>query len=131
MINIQNIVLEEINKYFGTQVLSEGLFEADNEGEGNVKHSGNKPKSDKQKEVERKIEKYKEREGEDATTNNAESVIRFLKHECINASKVLERATGLDPTSAASEASKYASGEWPVTENLVNTVNEIKAELNS
>lgn len=129
MFDIKNIVLEEINKYFGFQLLSEGLFEEPEE----ERPSKKKHKSDKQKEVERKIEKAHAREGEAATENNAESVIAFLKHPCINASKVLERATGLDPTSASSEAAKIASGEdgWEVTENLVNTVNDIKAELAS
>ena len=125
--DIENIVLEEINKYFGFQLLSEGLFE-EPEAPKPKKH-----KSDKQKEVERKIEKAHARDGKTATENNAQSVIAFLKHPCINASKVLERATGLDPTSASSEAAKIASGEdgWEVTENLVDTVNEIKAELTS
>ena len=132
-INIKNIVLEEVNKYFKTQLLiSEGLFENDDEGsEEEPKRSGKM--SEKQKEIQKRIEKAHEREGEKATENNAEGVIKFLTHPCINASKVLERATGLDPTSASSEASKIASREegWEPSENLVNTVNEIKAELAS
>lgn len=131
-INVKRIVLEEINKYFKTQLLiSEGLFEADEDETPKRK----KPKhvSDKQKEIQKKIEKARARDGETATENNADSVVKFLQHPCINASKVLERATGLDPTSASSEASKIADMEdgWEVTENLVNTVNDIKAELAS
>ena len=132
-INVKRIVLEEINKYFKTQLLiSEGLFEADDEK--TPKHKKQKKhKSDKQKEWEQKIENARERDGEAATENNADSVIKFLQHPCINASKVLEMATDLAPTSASSEASKIASGEegWEVTENLVNVVNQIKAELAS
>lgn len=131
-INVQGIVLEEINKYFKTQMLSEGLFEGDDEGSEEPKHH-KKKMSDKQKEIQKRIEKARKRDGAEATENNADSVIKFLQHPCINASKVLERATGLDPTSASSEAAKIASGEegWEVTENLVNTVNDIKAELAS
>ena len=131
-VNVKKIVLEEINKYFKTQLLiSEGLFEADTEE--TPKRKTPKHTSDKQKEIMKKIEKARARDGEKATKNNAETVVKFLQHPCINASKVLERATGLDPTSASSEASKIADMKdgWEVTENLVNTVNDIKSELAS
>ena len=131
-LNIQGIVLEEINKYFNSHLLSEGLFE--DAEEGSEDDGSEKPKekmSAKEKFYHDQSENYEKREKGEADSNNAESARKFLSHECINASKVLERATGLDPTSASSEASKYISGEWPITRNLVETINEIKAELNS
>lgn len=129
-INVKKIVLEEINQYFKTQMLSEGLFEDEDEGSEN-QSSNQDNLTDWQKKRKKDKEEYDKREGGEADSNNAKSAIKFLSHDCINASKVLERATGLDPTSASSEASKYISGEWPITKNLVETINQIKAELTS
>ena len=138
-INVKNIVLEEINKYFKTQLLiSEGFYEEKEESsdptpdDAKEKKSKHK-KTDKQKEWEKKIERAKKRDGAEATDNHAQMVIKFLRHPAINASYVLERATGLDPTSASSEASKIANMEegWEVGETLVDVVNQIKAELTS
>ena len=135
-INIQGIVLEEMDKYFNTLLISEGSFKDKKKqkvAKNQEKRPKNKKMSDKQKAILKKIEKAFERDGAEATENNAEMVINFLRHPCINASKVLELATGLDPTSASSEASKIANKEpgWEVSENLVKTVNRIKAELAS
>lgn len=139
-INVKNIVLEEINKYFKTQLLiSEGFYEEKEESsdptpDDDAKEKKSKrKKTDKEKEWEKKIEHARKRDGAEATDNNAQMVIKFLKHPAINASYVLEKATGLDPTSASSEASKIANMEegWEVGETLVDVVNQIKAELTS
>ena len=78
---------------------------------------------------EERTEKAHKREGEKINTADSGKVKKFLNNPYINVSKVIEDATGLEPTSASSEGSKFASGERPITQNLQNTVNRILQDL--
>ena len=78
---------------------------------------------------EERTEKAHKREGEKINTADSGKVRKFLNNPYINVSKVIEDATGLEPTSASSEGSKFASGERPITQNLEDTVNKILQDL--
>ena len=71
----------------------------------------------------------KEREGNKINHADSDRVRKFLNNPYINVSKVVEKATGLDPTSASSEGSKFASGEREISENLANVVYTILQQL--
>ena len=71
----------------------------------------------------------KEREGDKINRADSDRVRKFLNNPYINVSKVVEKATGLDPTSASSEGSKFASGERDISENLANVVFTILQQL--
>ena len=80
-------------------------------------------------EFEKRVKNAKEREGDKVNKSDQERVRRFLNNPYINVSKVIEKATGLDPTSASSEGSKFASGEREISENLANVVFTILQQL--
>lgn len=70
-----------------------------------------------------------EREGEKINRADSDRIRKFLNNPYINVSKVVEKATGLDPTSASSEGSKFASGERDISANLANVVYTIIQQL--
>lgn len=129
--NIRKLVVEEINKYFGTQVVTEGIFEADDADDADEdKPKRKKPLSDKEKEWEKRIEKAHEKNGDEATSNNSEFVRDFLGSEYINTEKVILKARpDMTDQGAASYGSKIVKGKRPVTVNLVDTVSDVMGDI--
>ena len=125
---IKRLVMEEINKYFGMQVVKEGIFEADDSEEEKPKRK--KPLSNKEKEWEKRIERAHEKNGDEATTNNSNFVRDFLGSEYINTEKVILKARpDMTDQGAASYGSKIVKGERPVTVNLVDTVSDVMGDI--
>lgn len=125
---IKRLVMEEINKYFGMQVITEGVFEAEDAEKEKPKRK--KPLSNKEKEWEKRIERAHEKNGDEATTNNSNFVRDFLGSDYINTEKVILKARpDMTDQGAASYGSKIVKGERPVTVNLVDTVSDVMGDI--
>ena len=119
--SINEIVVEEINRYFSAQLMSEGLFQ-EKEDEENELSRG-------QRRTKERIEKAAKRDGKEVGRNVAASVRNFLKDPAVNVSEVMVQATGLSPTSASSLGAKIAKGERPVKQKLAQVVHNIQNEI--
>ena len=106
-VNIDRIINEQINRF---------VFES-------TKQMTSK------EDFEERARKAHKRDG--AAINKADSsdIIDFLDNEYINTSKVIQKATGLESTSASSIGSKIINGERKVTQRLANTVAKIRQDL--
>lgn len=126
--SIKDIVVEEINKYFSSQMLSESLFETESEEDKKDVKSTEKMSAAQRKAKER-IEKANKRDGKEVGSNVASDVREFLNDPSVNVSDVMVQATGLAPTSASSLGAKIAKGERPVKAKLAQTVHQIQNKL--
>ena len=122
--SINQIVLEEMDRYI-QNIINESLYENDS----TEKKSQSKPISDKQRKTKERIEKANKRDGQKVGSNVSQEVRDFLNDPAVNVSDVIEKATGLAPTSASSLGAKIAKGERPVKAKLAQTVHQIQSQL--
>ena len=118
--SIREIVIEEINRYFASQMMNESLDEAKSKKSGNSK---------KYHQTKKRIERAKKRDGKKVDSTTAQSVRDFLNDPSVNVSEIMVQATGLAPTSASSLGSKIAKGKRPVRQRLAQTIHKVQNEI--
>lgn len=140
MKHLEEIVLEEINKFLHEMTLNESLIGENDLEEARKKKKKRKkkskqnskkkkPLSDKQRAAEKRIKHANARDGKKVSSVAAQNVRDFLNDPSVNVSDVMVQATGLAPTSASSLGSKIAKGKRPVKAKLAQTVHNIQAQL--
>ena len=123
--HINEIVVEEINKFFFKNMVNESFF---NEEDDSDERKTSKL-SDSQRKAKERIAKAAKRDGKEVGSNVAKNVRDFLNDPTVNVSEVMVQATGLEPTSASSLGAKIAKGDRPVKQKLAQVVHNIQNQM--
>ena len=140
--HINDIVVEEINKFFFKNMVNESFFNEEEDSEKKKKKDSKKKKKKDSKEKEEsskmsasqrkakeRIAKAAKRDGKEVGNNVAKNVRDFLNDPTVNVSEVMVQATGLEPTSASSLGAKIAKGDRPVKQKLAQVVHNIQNQI--